>query len=198
MKLVVGLTGGIASGKSYVSSYLINLGYKVIDTDKITKTLYSNPSFIADLKENFKECFINDTLDRNLFKSILFSDKTKLETLNKLAHPRIYEETLREINESSGIIFIDAPLLFEASFDKLCDLVVCVYTKKEEQIKRLMSRDNVDINFANKIINSQMDVEIKKNKSDILIESCIDYNDTNKNIIKMLERIKDYGKNLRD
>jgi dephospho-CoA kinase len=80
--------------------------------------------------------------------------------------------------------------MFEAGFDKLCDKVCCVYTSKEAQITRLINRDNIDREDAIKKINAQMDVELKKQKSDYLIESCPDFNDTIKNIDIFLERIK--------
>jgi dephospho-CoA kinase len=198
MKLVVGLTGGIASGKSYVSSYLKNLGYKIIDTDKISKELYSNKEYIKKINEAFPTCVKDNIIDKKLLKELVFSNSNKLNLLNNIAHPIIFEKTKKEIEASCGIIFIDAPLLFEASFDKICNLVVCVYTTKEIQLERLIKRDNISKEFAEEIIDNQMDVEIKKKKSDILVKSEEDFNLTDKNIDEMLERIKEYGKNIRD
>lgn len=198
MKLVVGLTGGIASGKSYVSSFLIEKGYHVIDTDKITKSLYSSEKYIDSLVKAFPTCAVNGTFSKALLKELVFNSKEKLELLNSIAHPIILEKTKKEINKYDGIIFIDAPLLFEANFDKLCNLTVCVYTDKDTQIERLINRDNISKEEAIKEINSQMDVETKKAKSDILVKSCDLFEDTNKNILKMLERIEDYGKNIRN
>lgn len=196
MKCVVGLTGGIACGKSYVSRFLMNNGYFVIDTDKISKSLYEDISYLNELEREFSDCFNNHVLDKTKLKEIVFSSKTKLEKLNSIAHPMILSKTKELIKNNDGIIFIDAPLLFEAKFDTLCDISVCVYTSKDIQLKRLLQRDHIDENLAYKIINSQLDLEEKKNKSDILIESAEDYEETNKNILKALERINDYVKSL--
>ncbi len=196
MKCVVGLTGGIACGKSYVSSFLSDLNYKVIDTDKISKSLYLDKSYLDKLESEFSDCFNDHILDKNKLKEEVFSSQDKLDKLNSIAHPLILEKTKEEIDKSEGIIFIDAPLLFEAKFDVLCDISICVYTSKDIQLKRLLLRDKIDEVLAQKIINSQMDLENKKNKANILIESCEDYSDTNKNILKALERINDYVKSL--
>ena len=196
MKLIVGLTGGIACGKSYVSSYLEKLNYKVIDTDKISKSLYLDKDYLNKLEYEFSDCFNNHILNKEKLKEEVFSSNSKLEKLNRIAHPLILSKTKEEILKNDGIIFIDAPLLYEANFDKLCDVTICVYTSKDIQLKRLLLRDHIDKNLASKIIDSQLDLEIKKSKANILIESCEDYNETNKNILNALERINDYVKSL--
>ncbi len=196
MKCIVGLTGGIACGKSYVSSYLKKLGYTIIDTDSISHSLYKDKNYLSILENEYKECFNNHILDKTKLKEQVFSNKVELTKLNNITHPLILEITKKEIDKSEGIIFIDAPLLFEAKFDVLCDIIVCVYTSKDIQLKRLLTRDNVSLELAKKIIDSQLDLEIKKNKSQILIRSCDDFNETNKNIEEAIERIKDYVKSL--
>ena len=196
MKFIVGLTGGIASGKSYVSKKLIELGYSVIDTDNISRSLYSDKFYLDKIKESFPETFNLGKFDKKKLSKIVFDDTKKLELLNSIAHPIILKKTREEINKYNGIIFIDAPLLFEANFDILCNLVVCVYTKESEQLKRLISRDNIDIKQARKIIDSQMSVNEKKKKSDILLESCEDFSETDKNILEMIERINQYVKSI--
>lgn len=196
MRLVVGLTGGIACGKSYVSNFLINKGYKVVDTDKISHDLYKNDIFMNLLEQYIPEAFVNGVLDKKLLREIVFSNKSKLDILNALSHPLIYKRCEEEIEKSDGIIFIDAPILFEANFNTLCDLTVCVYTTKVIQLKRLIERDNISESLAKKIIKSQMNLEEKKNKCDLLIKSEEDFSKTDQNILHVLERIKDYGKGL--
>ncbi len=196
MRLVVGLTGGIACGKSYVSSFLINKGYKVIDTDKISHDLYKNDTFINLLAQYIPETFVNGILDKKMLRDIVFSNQSKLDILNALSHPLIYKRCEEEIEKSDGIIFVDAPILFEAGFDTLCDLTVCVYTTKVIQLKRLMERDNISESLAKKIIKSQMDLNEKKNKCDMLIKSEEDFSKTDENILQVLERIDKYVKGL--
>lgn len=199
--IVVGLTGGIASGKSYVTNYLRNLNYYVIDTDALYKTLIEkdNDCYNALIKEF--PYFNNDkSLDMKKIGQLVFNDNSLLKKLNNIVHPIIYKHTLELIKEhkDSDIIFIDAPLLFEAHFDSLCDLVCCVWVSRPTQIKRLMERNNLTRKEAIKRIDSQMSVKKKKEMSDLLLKSCLNFDETNKNIDNVIERIKDYGKSIRN
>ncbi len=191
-KMVIGLTGGISSGKSFVESYLEKKGYFILDTDILYKELIKpgNICYNAIIKE-FPYFNSDSTIDLKKLASVVYNDYEKLKLLNSLVHPLIYKECEKIIKESKeDIIFLVVPLMFEAGFDKLCDKVCCVYTSKEAQINRLINRDNIGREDAIKKINAQMDVELKKQKSDYLIESCPDFNDTIKNIDIFLERIK--------
>ena len=103
----------------------------------------------------------------------------------------VKNELQGRINESNDeIIFIDVPLLFEASFDDICDKVICVSTPKDIQIKRLMARDKLNYEKALKRIEAQMPLAFKEKKSDYIINSDEDFLVTNKNIIEVIERIK--------
>lgn len=192
MRYVFGITGSIACGKSYVTSYLKNKGFNVIDTDLISKeiTKKGNIGYFEVIKK-FPYLDSNNELDRKKLASVIFSDSRKREELNSILHPIIYKECQNEIQKLDGVIFLDVPLLFETNFDTLCDKTICVWTNKDTQLKRLMMRDNLSYDDALKRISSQMDIETKKKKSDYLIESMDDFNDTNKNIEKMIQIIKE-------
>ncbi|MCR5786534.1 MAG: dephospho-CoA kinase [Acholeplasmatales bacterium] len=195
--IVVGLTGGIASGKSYVTNYLRKLNYYVIDTDVLYKELIApgQDCYNALIKE-FHYLNSDNTLDMKKIGELVFNNSSLLSKLNSIVHPIIYKHTESLINshKDEDIIFIDAPVLFEAHFEALCNLIVCVWVSRPTQIKRLMMRNKMDKEDAIKRIDSQMSVKEKKDKSDILLKSCLDFNKTDENINKVLERIKEYGK----
>jgi dephospho-CoA kinase len=193
MKKVIGVTGGIASGKSNVLSVIKNLGYKVIDTDIIAQELQQkNMPIYNAIKETFgSEYFTLDgELDRKKLGSLIFHNEEAKNKLNSISHPLIHEVVLDEIGKSNGIIFIDVPLLYESGFDSLCDKVLCVYLNRETQIKRLMERDNIDLEYAKSKINSQMDLNKKKEMADYVIDSKGSFGETRCQVLKILEEIK--------
>lgn len=194
MKSVIGLTGGIASGKSFVSSYLMSLGYEVIDSDIISKEL-SNIGFpiYNAIINTFGREFLNDdlALNRKKLAELVFNDRDSLIKLNELSHPLIIEEIKKRIKKSdSELIFLDIPLLFEAKLEYLCDKIVCVYVDYEVQIKRLMNRDNIARAYALKKINSQMPLAKKRDMSDYVIYSLEDFDMTKENMDKILLKLK--------
>lgn len=196
MNLTVGITGGIASGKSTVSNYIRKKGYKIIDADILSKEImeYGQEGY-AKVKEAFPEAFERNTLNRSKLADIIFHDDYKKDILNSITHPIIKKKIIDEIKRNSGIVFIDVPLLFEAHYDDLCDKIIVVYVDRQNQIKRLMARDNIDENYAIKKIDSQMSLDEKVLKADMVIDNNKDENSLLKNIDEVLEVIIN-GKNL--
>ncbi|MBS6062881.1 dephospho-CoA kinase [Criibacterium bergeronii] len=172
MKLI-GLTGTIASGKTTVSEYLIQKGYKIIDADKISHkvTNIGNRGYKAILKLFPQVIDAENNIDRKKLSGIVFSDKNQLQLLNEALHPIILDEIDNKIKESQSyhIVFLDAPLLFETGLDKKCDLVLLIAVDEQIQIQRLTKRDGIDIFTARKIIASQMGIEKRIEKSDVVI-----------------------------
>ena len=192
MRYVVGITGSIACGKSFVAKTLEDLGYSVVDTDKISHLLTADGSCAnKELASDFPEAVKDGRLNRAILGQIVFNDKTRRLRLNQILHPLIYKITKEKIEENDGIIFVDVPLMFEAHFDTLCDKIICVYTDKDTQIRRLMERDRLSYDDAQKKINSQMPLEEKMARSDFLLKSEEDFFDTKKNIDKILTLIKE-------
>ena len=126
-------------------------------------------------------------MDRAKLKEIVFSDKSKLEILNKIYHPKIREEFKKiKLNSSKNdIIIFDVPLLFETGMYTLCDKNILVYVNEDIQIERLIARDGITKELAKKIIDSQMSLDEKKSKSDILIEN----NDSLEELEKKVEMV---------
>lgn len=166
--LVVGLTGGIASGKSTVSNYLQKLGAAIIDTDNIAREIVE-PYEKAwwDIRAVFGEDFFkkDNSLDRKKLGKVIFSSAEKREKLNAITHPEIIKKTQQLIDECKKnnypLIVVDAPLLIETGMDKLVDEIWVVQVEKVTQIKRLMKRDNISWEEAEKRISSQMSTEDK-------------------------------------
>ena len=201
MRFVIGITGSIACGKSFVSKTLNDMGYPVIDTDLISHEITSDKTMVNDdLAAFFPEAISSGFLNRKKLGEIVFNDAKRREKLNEILHPLIFKKTKDEIDKEDGIIFVDVPLMFEAHFDVLCDKIICVYAEKSSQIERLMKRDNISSVEALKKIESQMPIEDKMKKSDFILKSEEDFNDTKKNILDILAKIKEeyYGKTTRN
>lgn len=164
---VIGITGSIASGKSSVLNYLKNhyQDYYYLDSDEIVHKLYEKPEIIQLIKTNFGEEFIeNNQISRTKLGEYIFKNEEQRTALNELIHPLVKESLIKEINkhQNDKIIFIDVPLLFEAKMTDLVDEIWCVYVSKEEQLKRLIERDQISEEIANQKIASQMSIEEKK------------------------------------
>ena len=173
--MIIGLTGGIASGKSTVSKIFRELGAEIIDADIKAKEISEREDVIKEIGNIFGKEVINSEgkIDRLKIKEIVFNNKEKLKKLNDLIHPKVMEE-FKKIKENTGkndIIIFDVPLLFESGMDKMCDKIILVFTDKKIQIKRMLERDGITEELAEKIINSQMSLEEKLNKSHIHLEN---------------------------
>ncbi|MDE7214009.1 MAG: dephospho-CoA kinase [Anaeroplasmataceae bacterium] len=131
MKKIVGITGGIASGKSTVCQYLISLGYKVIDSDQISRDLSQrNMPIYNAIIESFGTSYLlpNLELDRAKLGKYIFSNQEARDRLNAITHPIIVEEMKNLIQKTEKkLIFLDIPLLFEAKLSYLCDTIVWGY-----------------------------------------------------------------------
>ena len=193
MRKVIGVTGGIASGKSNVISIIKRQGFKVIDCDLINHNLQKiNMPIYNAIKEAFGSSYFldNGELDRKKLGELIFHNEKEKLKLNSISHPIIKEEVLKEINKADGIVFVDVPLLYESKFDTLCDKVICVYLNRETQIERLMERDHIDYSYAKSKIASQMDLDQKRDLADYVIDSKGSFQETERQVLKILEMIK--------
>src|SRR5699024_7695570 len=192
---IIGITGGIASGKSTLCTLLSNMSYTIINTDNITHDLYKkgNKGY-KKILEIFGEKILDKyrNIDRKKLGNIVFNDKKKMLQLEDLIHPLVMEEVLNKVEKTDEkIIFVEIPQLFEA-YDKVTQYINfyeiwLIYVDEKEQLKRLIKRDNLSKEEAIKRINSQMSLEEKKLKADFLIENNGNIEDLE---LKLINKIK--------
>lgn len=177
--LIVALTGGIASGKSVVSSILKELGCYIQHADRVAHEIME-PEKLAWKKivAQFSENILNKdkTINRSRLGKIIFSDKKKQNFLNELIHPLVLKkkkETIKKLEkEGTHTIFVsEAALTIEAEFTDFFDKVIVVYCKKEIQIERLMERDQISRKEATEKLMSQMAPEEKLKYADYIIDT---------------------------
>lgn len=176
MYKIIGLTGGIASGKTTVSDYLKKRGYVVLDADAYSKkTTAKNGPAIPAIIEAFGADIVDEAgeLDRKKLGSIIFNDADKRRELNEIVHPLIREMMNADEEKyiQKGHVFLDIPLLFENGLNERCDLVVTVFVDRDTQIKRLTARNDLTVEEAEARINSQMPLTEKVQKSDFRLDN---------------------------
>jgi dephospho-CoA kinase len=175
---LIGLTGGIASGKSTVSKMLVSFGARLIDADQIAREIVEpyKPAW-QDIVNKFGEKVLqaDKTIHRAKLGDIIFSDKESKEYLNFVTHPRIKAEIKNQIarysNEKNAILILDIPLLYESGWDKTTDENWLVYVQQALQLHRLMARNQLSEKKAMDRINSQILLEDKMKHADYIIDN---------------------------
>lgn len=191
--IIIGLTGGIASGKTTVSEFIKSKGIVIVDADKIAKDIIYIPEVKEKLCKEFgNDIYIRGELDRKKLAEIVFSNKSNLEKLNQITHPIILEKIKYEFFKlnKKDIIVADIPLLFETKFDLNVDKTLTIITKESIQLERLMKRNNLTKEEALKRINSQMSIKEKIKRSDYVIEN-------NGSIEELKNKIEDFLKSIK-
>ena len=144
MANVIGLTGPTGSGKSILAEVAQKLGYTVIDADKICREAYENPSLIIKIGNTFKGTVKDGTVDRKALADAAFKDKKSTELLNSTVLPFITDLIKQKIDTANTEnILLDAPTLFEAGADALCNKILCVIADGEIRKKRIAERDGL-------------------------------------------------------
>lgn len=174
---VIGLTGGIASGKSTASAYLRELGAVIVDADAISRasTRCGGAAFEAVCAAFGDILGADGEIDRRKLGGIVFADEDARRKLNSIVHPAVMAESRAQIENAraSGakMCILDVPLLFETGMEKLCDETWLIYVPREEQIRRMAERDGLDAAAAAARIDSQMPLEEKLKRADVAIDS---------------------------
>ena len=176
---IIGLTGGIASGKSSVASLLERLGAAVVDADRLAREVVEpGEEALSAIVDAFGEKVLNSdgTLNRAALGDIVFSDPAARRTLESITHPAIRrraDERLARLREAGvETAFYMAPLLFEVGLAPRFDEVWVVYLDQETQLERLMARDGLGREAAESRVASQMPMEEKKRLGKIVIDNC--------------------------
>jgi len=199
MVLIIGLTGGIVGGKSTVASMFKDLGAKIVDADKLGHSviLPHRPAWEKITRLFGKDILRNDlTIDRERLGKIVFTNQTLLKKLNEITHPEIIKLIKKEINLAKNkthsqekILIIDAALIYEAKIDRLMDKIIVVYINEDEQVKRLVKRDNLSKEEALQRIKSQMPMKEKVKMADYVIDNSSSLDKTKKQVEKIWKKL---------
>ena len=199
--MVIGLTGGIGTGKTTVSKKLRERGYPVIDLDNISREVIKYSKVINKLVQNFgKEILLEEDvaisereISRKKLGKIVFKDEKKINILNSIMHPPILKKMREEIKEAEkkyAVVFAEVQLLFEINLEQEFDMTVLVYSDRKTQLKRVSERDGRDEEEVLNILDSQMDIEIKRKKSSYIIENNLDLENLDREIDKFIEKLE--------
>lgn len=191
--IVIGLTGGIACGKSTVAKILKRLGAVIIDADREAKRLLNpnSPTWRKLVKEFGPEIINPDqSINRRRLGNMVFGDAQLLAKLNAITHPGVLEKISDKIQRFKTenhwpAIVVDAPLLYEVGAEKLVDVVWVVTVGRQTQIDRLMNRDKVDYNQAIQRIEAQMPLAEKEARADAVISNAGTRREGRETVIKL-------------
>jgi dephospho-CoA kinase len=170
---VVGITGGIGSGKSAVTDHLATLGITVVDADKVARVVVEpGTSGLTAITEHFGTDVLlaNGGLDRAALRKIVFDNHNERKVLEEITHPRIRDEIIRQLSEaSSPYVVLSSPLLIESGQNTLADYVVVVDVPEEVQLKRTMARDDNSEALVKQIMAAQLDRQTRLSRADASI-----------------------------
>ena len=199
--MIIGLTGGIASGKSTVAKMFKELGAKIVDADELGHRviLPGKPAWKKVVNLFGPEILKDDlNIDREKLGKIVFNDPEGLKNLNAITHPEIIKLIAKEIKEAKKrsspeekeeILIVDAALIYEAKIDNLMDKIIVVYTEEEEQFRRLGQRSNLSKEEALKRIKSQIPLKEKAKRADYVIDNSNSLDQTRKQVEKAWKKL---------
>ena len=196
--IVVGLTGGIASGKTTVTNFLKKKKMKVHDSDLVVNKIYSNPplKFISYLKKiNLIGALNGNKIDKNIVREGIFNNTKKRKLLEKYLHAEVKRSRKiflkKHRQENTQIVFLDIPLLFENKLEKICNYTILFYSPLKTRKQRAIRRRGMQKRTLEKIIKSQLSDKIKKKKADFIINTSTSKSRCFNKISKTIEIIKD-------
>ncbi|KWX78155.1 dephospho-CoA kinase [Paenibacillus riograndensis] len=180
--MIMGLTGGIASGKSTVSAMFVDKGARLVDADVIAREvmLPGHPVLAAAVQQFGEDILLPDgRLNRARLGEIVFNDSEARQKLNDLTHPAIRREIKNrmyalEQEDPQRLILVDIPLLYESELDNLFEEIAVVYVPRELQLARLMERNGLTLQQAEGRLQAQMDIELKRSRANYVIDNSRD------------------------
>jgi dephospho-CoA kinase len=190
MTKIIGLTGGIGSGKTTVAKYFASKGIPVYIADEAAKDIMNDKEVVQEVQTIFSEHVIqeNGLLDRNAIRELVFNDKSKLDQLNKIIHPKVkndFENWLKK-NKKAKFIIKEVAILFETNGQKYCDATILVTAPIETRIMRVLERDSTSRENILQIIKNQLPEEEKIELATYIIEN-VNLNITYKKVDNLIE-----------
>lgn len=194
MSLVIGLTGGIASGKSTVSNMLEELNITVVDADIEARLAVEKgePAYQKIIGEFGYDILLdNEEIDRQKLGSLIFHDAEKRQLLNSIVHPEVRNRMNNKIESAvkggEQVVVLDIPLLFESKLTHMVEKTILVYVDRDVQLKRLMERNSLSLAEAEARINSQMPLSEKVALADAVIDNNGSLDETKKQLSEILK-----------
>ncbi|MED1861918.1 dephospho-CoA kinase [Fictibacillus nanhaiensis] len=195
--MIIGLTGGIATGKSTVSNIIRSQGIPVVDADIISReVVMPEKEAYQKIVACFGEQILNDdkTINRAGLGEIIFNDSEKRTMLNDIVHPAVREEMRQQadayLRSGESIVVMDIPLLFESQLTHMVDRTWLVYATPEIQLQRLIKRDDFSEKQAMSRIQSQMPIDEKKELADVVINNNQSLLELENDVLSLLEQTK--------
>lgn len=197
MTKVLGLTGGIAAGKSTVSRVFEEYHIPIISADEVARQVVE-PGSVAlnEIQAQFGQVYVNNdgTLNRQLLGTLVFGNSQKLDLLNQIMQPKIRAEIQRQVatlkQRKPKLIVLEIPLLFEQHGNQLVDITMVVKVARQVQLDRLMARNQISQHEALNRIHSQMSLAEKIKRADVVIDNAGTVEQTREQVVKWLENYK--------
>lgn len=195
MSVIVGLTGGIASGKSTISKMIQELDFPIVDADIVAREVVEigEEAYVKLIESFGEEVLMEDrTLNRQALGSIIFHDEAKRLLLNSIMHPaismRIEQLKNKFVSEGSKAVFLDIPLLLESEDKYGTDKILVVSVNQDTQLERLMKRNNLSEREAQARINAQMLISDKVKLADEVIDNSNTIKESKQQLIHILQK----------
>lgn len=195
---VIGLTGGIATGKSTASRFFAEAGVPVVDADQLARQVVEpgQPAW-EGIRREFGDAVLQSdgALDREALAEIVFRDPDARKRLNAIVHPRVAEEAARQVKrllaaDPEGIVVYDVPLLFETGSENRFELVAVVYAPRSEQIRRLRKRDGLTAEAAERRLDSQIDIEEKARRAQVVLDNRGSQEQLQAQVLELIRNVK--------
>ncbi|HQC54224.1 MAG TPA: dephospho-CoA kinase [Clostridia bacterium] len=182
----IAICGGIGTGKSEVIKILASKGYAVLSMDSINRELLSCGEYVSLIEINFPKAVVNGVIDKKILKNEIFNNESKRILLNKLSHPRIKNIFEKYDTADKTLLFVEVPLIVESNMVDMFDMLWAIKSPRKVRVERIINRDDISKELAEKIIDIQVKEETIYDIADIIISNDGDTDSLQKEVEKQL------------